>query len=66
MITRETTICRSSDIVAGDIDSEVVMMSIEKGNYYGLDPVAGRIWELLADPIHVGEMIGILRKEYDV
>jgi hypothetical protein len=66
MITAETIISRSRDVVSSEIDGEAVMMSIEKGKYYGMDPIASRIWELLGTPISVGDMIGILTQEYDV
>ena len=66
MFTAETIIRRSRDIVSSDIDGEAVMMSIEKGKYYGMDPIASRIWELTGKPISIEEMIGILTQEYDV
>ncbi len=38
------SVIRCSDvIVASDIDGEVVMMSIEKGEYYGLDMIGSDI-----------------------
>jgi hypothetical protein len=66
VITAETIISRRRDIVASDIDGEVVMMSIEKGNYYGLDLIASRIWELTEKPLKVTDLIGILTEEYEV
>jgi hypothetical protein len=27
------------------------MMSTEEGNYYGLDPVGRRIWEIIGEPL---------------
>jgi hypothetical protein len=66
MITAETIISRSREVVSSDIDGEVVMMSIEQGNYYGMDPIASRIWELVGDKIKVADLIGILTAEYQV
>jgi hypothetical protein len=66
MITAETIVSRSRDVVSSDIDGEAIMMSIERGKYYGMDPIASRIWELMGAPISVGDMIGILTQEYDV
>jgi hypothetical protein len=66
VITIETVINRSPEVVASDIDGEVVMMSIEKGQYYGLDLIASRIWELLGTRIKVADLIGILTEEYEV
>jgi hypothetical protein len=66
VITAETIIGRSSEVVASDIDGEVVMMSIEKGKYYGMDLIASRIWELLGKQIKVADLIGMLTQEYKV
>jgi hypothetical protein len=54
------------DIVASDIDDEKVMMSVEKGRYYGLDPVGSRVWELIGKPIKVSELVDALLLKYDV
>jgi hypothetical protein len=48
------------------MDDEVVMMSIEKGNYYGLNPVAAEIWEMLTAPMTVQAIIDRLMEEFDV
>ena len=66
MITAETVISRSCEVVASDIDGEVVMMSIDKGKYYGLDLIASRIWELTGKPIKIADLIGLLTAEYEV
>jgi hypothetical protein len=66
MITAETIVSRSRDVVSSHIDGEAVMMSIERGKYYGMDPIASRIWELVEKPINVGDMIDTLMQEYNV
>jgi hypothetical protein len=53
-------------MIADEIDGDVVMMSTESGNYYGLDSVGGRIWNLLGKPRKVGDLISDLLREYDV
>jgi hypothetical protein len=57
---------RDNDILSSDMDGETVMMSIEKGKYFGLDKVGSRIWELLEEPHSTDELIKILMKEFDV
>lgn len=66
VISMDTTICRTKDIVASDIDGEVVMMSVEKGQYYSLDPVGSRVWELIEKPVKVAVLIDALLLKYDV
>ena len=65
-ISAESIVQQIEDIVASDIDDEKVMMSVEKGRYYGLDPVGSRVWELIEKPIRVSELIDKLLPKYDV
>jgi hypothetical protein len=65
-ITLESTVSQIEDIVASDIDDEKVMMSVEKGQYFGMDPVGSRVWELIEKPIKVSELIDGLLGKYDV
>jgi hypothetical protein len=65
-ITLESTVSQIEDIVASDIDDEKVMMSVEKGQYFGLEPVGSRVWELIEKPVKVSELIDALLGKYDV
>ena len=56
----------SDGVVASDLDGEVVMMSVERGEYYGLDDIASRIWHLIEIPRSIREICEILSPEYDV
>lgn len=42
-----TLISRNKDIVHSYLDDNVVMMNIEKGNYYKLNDTGTKIWEVL-------------------
>jgi hypothetical protein len=65
-ISANDVVCQIEDIVASDIDDEKVMMSIEKGHYYGLDPIGSRVWELIESPVRVSELVDALVVKYDV
>jgi hypothetical protein len=71
MITNQRTlkldsvVIRSDEVVASDVDGEVVMMSVERGEYYGLDDIASRIWHLIEEPRSIREICEILFPEYD-
>ena len=65
-LTKTSVIARSSELVCSDIDGEIVMMSIENGNYYGLDEVGSYIWEILEKPVQVSEIIDQLLLNYEV
>ncbi len=65
-ITPHQLLQRQPDMVFSHIDDEVVMMSIETGEYYGLNPVASRIWELLETPHTFNQLIDKLMQEFDI
>jgi len=65
-ITTETVISQIEEIVDSDIDGETVMMSIENGEYYGLDDIGSRIWELIEHPVKVSDLIDTLLERFDV
>ena len=57
---------QSEEQVSAEVDGEVVMMSVEQGNYYGLDEVGSRIWELVETPSTVTAVCDALVAEFDV
>jgi hypothetical protein len=65
-IDPDTTIQRKGDLLFNTIDEEVVILSVENSEYYGLEKVGSRIWELLEHPISFRELISKLMKEFDV
>lgn len=65
-IELQNIIQRSSELVSSNMDGETVMMSIDNGEYYGLDAIGSRIWELLENPIEVNVLIETLLDEFDV
>ena len=65
-INLDSTIARNDEIIFSDMDDEMVMMSIDKGEYYGVNPVGRRIWELLASPGPVAGICDTLCREYNV
>jgi hypothetical protein len=66
LISLETVFIRRGDLVETEIDGEVVMMSLSRGNCYGLDNSAARIWKLLQSPTSAAALCGTLSREYDV
>jgi len=65
-ITPETILQRKGDLLFNQIDGEVVMLSIENSEYYGMDKVGSRIWELLEQPMNFKELVNKLMEEYEV
>ena len=53
-------------MVSGNMDGEVVMLSLQRGEYFGLDKIGSRIWELIEHTVKVDEVRIILMDEYEV
>lgn len=56
---------RSSDIIASEVDGELVLISIQDGKYFGLDPVGSEIWRLLEEPHSTTALIETLKGQFD-
>lgn len=39
----------SEDVVVREVSGELVLLDLNSGQYFGLDAVGARIWELLVD-----------------
>lgn len=65
-ISLESVVRRSSDVMASQVDNELVMMDVERGMYYALNPVGADIWERLAEPQKVADLCAQLMQQYDV
>ena len=61
-----TTITRNENIVFTDLDDTIVMMDVDEGQYYELDPVAARIWEIVEESPTVSGICSALAAEYAV
>ena len=59
-------ICRNPDLIAADKDGDTVMMSFERGTYFGLGGVGSRIWGLLENPTSMSAIVRAICAEYDV
>lgn len=61
-----TVLARADGLLESEIDGEAVMMSIEKGEYYGLDAVGTEIWQMLDRPLTFGQICAALLDRYEV
>ena len=66
LLNEKTTVSQAANVAAADLDGEVVMLRLETGKYYGLGSVGSRIWELIAQPCRIAEVIDKLAAEYEV
>jgi Coenzyme PQQ synthesis protein D (PqqD) len=62
----DSVIVQEDELVAAEVDGEVVMLSERAGAYFGLDGVGSEIWRLIEEPRRVSELCGTLAQRYDV
>lgn len=56
----------SNDVVAREVGGEMVLLDLASGQYFGLDTVGGRIWQLLSErPCTLGELCDRIEAEFD-
>ena len=65
-INLETVINKNLEIDDTDLDGEKVMMNLDKGEYFMMNEVGSRIWEIINESINVKGIIEALRSEYEV
>lgn len=65
-VTLHSQVVRSDDFITSTIESDLVMMSLEKGAYYSLDTIGSHIWENIAEPITVDTLCQKLTDQFEV
>lgn len=65
-LTSQTLVSRNQDLIAASIDDDLVMMSVDQGEYYGITGVGSQVWEMLAEPISVENITRYICAKYAV
>ena len=65
-MSSDPKLVRCDDLLEADVNGEIVALHIEKGQCYGMNAVASRIWELLRDPISREAICDVLTEEYEI
>mgnify|MGYP000038247878 FL=1 len=56
----------SNEVVSREVGGELVLLDLASGQYFGLDTVGGRIWELLSERPHtLAELCDSIEAEFD-
>lgn len=58
-------IARAPALVSANVDDEIVIMSLDKGHYFGLDDIASEIWKRLDRHPTLPDLIDSLAQDYD-
>lgn len=62
----DNVVVQNRDIDVSDLNNEKVMMNIDKGQYFSLNSLGSRIWELIDSPKKIRDIVHDLLEEYEV
>lgn len=65
-LSLQHTVAINPEILNSQIDDETVLLNIEFGKYFGLDPIASVVWSKLKNATQVSGLIQNLVEEYNV
>ncbi len=60
------TIALSPDVVSQKVSEETVLLGLESENYFGLDEVGTRIWQLIKETNELQSIFDTLLEEYGI
>jgi Coenzyme PQQ synthesis protein D (PqqD) len=60
------TITLSPDVISQEVSGETVLLDLESENYFGLDEVGTRIWQLIKETNDLQIIFNTLLDEYEV
>lgn len=66
MIDESSVVVVAAHQTSAEVDGESVILDLEEGIYYGLNPVGARIWSEIQEPTAVEEVTAAITAEYDV
>ncbi len=56
----------SPDVISQEVSGETVLLDLESENYFGLDEVGTRIWQLIQEKGRLRDVYDTLLAEYEV
>jgi hypothetical protein len=65
-ITVNSIVSCNKEILAANMDSEIVMMRVETGKYYSLGKMGSVIWSMLESPVSVQSIVDTLLDKYQI
>lgn len=57
---------RAADVFAAPLEEDTLLLNVATGRYHGLNSVAARIWDLLAEPTDEERLVAALLAEFEV
>jgi hypothetical protein len=62
----DTLVSRAEGFSTAPVQDDLMMLNVEQGAYYSLDPIAADIWNMLEQPTRIRDLVESLQKRYAV
>ena len=62
----EKRVCARPDVLARELQGQLVVLNLDSETYFGLDSVGTRFWTVLTSTPSVRAAVDLLRDEFDV
>ena len=59
-------ICRNPDISFGEVDDELVALSLERGECFGLDKIGTLVWRAAEQPVRFDALVAAMTERFEV
>jgi hypothetical protein len=56
----------SEDVLFQEVGGEMVLLDMASENYFGLDSIGARIWQMLGEGLNLAEVVASLFEEYEI
>jgi hypothetical protein len=66
LVTTDSIVLAKEDQVSAELVGEAVILNLESGVYYGLNPVGTDVWQFIQSPQPVSAVCSRIVEEYDV
>ena len=65
-LTLTAKVTLTEAVVFQQLQEEAVLLNLDSGLYFGLDPIGTRIWNLLAEDQSLPQIVSTIMAEYEV
>lgn len=65
-VSLASTVRIKEDVLFNDLQGEVVILELETGTYFGLDPVGSRAWQLIQEFGCLESVRDVMLQEFEV
>ena len=66
MIAEESVVARVETLVSSEVDGQVVILNIDSGHFFQLNPMASTIWDLLDTPKDLATIVAQLAVRFEM